>query len=106
MNNNLSPALDQARDLDQQDPLRHLRDEFWIPQTDDGREQLYFCGNSLGLQPKSVEAAVKEELDAWKNQAVEGHFKGRRPWLSYNEILREPMAELVGATPLAVEPRL
>ncbi len=102
MNNNLISARDQARDLDQQDPLRHLRDEFWIPTTDDGREQLYFCGNSLGLQPKSVEAAVQEELDAWKNLAVEGHFKGRRPWLSYNEILREPMAELVGATPLEV----
>lgn len=102
MNNNLMLARDQARDLDQKDPLRHLRAEFWIPQTDDGREQLYFCGNSLGLQPKSVEAAVQEELDAWKNLAVEGHFKGERPWLSYNEILREPMAELVGATPREV----
>jgi kynureninase len=45
---------------------------------------------------------MQEELDAWKNQAVEGHFKGQRPWLSYNEILREPMAELVGATPREV----
>lgn len=102
MSNNLIQAHDQARDLDQLDPLRHLRDEFWIPETDDGREQLYFCGNSLGLQPKSVQAAVQEELDAWKNQAVEGHFKGQRPWVSYNDILREPMAKLVGATPSEV----
>lgn len=60
---------------------------------------MYFCGNSLGLQPKGVAAAVGEELAAWRNLGVEGHFKGDRPWISYNDVLRGPMAGLIGAKP-------
>ncbi len=93
----MNKSLEQARELDRQDPLSGFRDRFLIPRKADGNEQLYFCGNSLGLQPKAVKAAVLEELDAWQELAVEGHFKGRRPWLSYNDLLREPMAELIGA---------
>ena len=33
---------------------------------------------------------------------MEGHFRGRRPWISYNDLLRGPMAELVGAKPTEV----
>ena len=97
MNNRLERAREQARELDRLDPLGGFRERFWIPGKADGGEQLYFCGNSLGLQPKDVAAAVREELDAWRELGVEGHFKGRRPWISYNELLRGPMAELVGA---------
>jgi len=98
----MNSSLEQARELDRQDSLRGIRDHFHIPRKADGNEQLYFCGNSLGLQPKGVKAAVLEELDAWQNLAVEGHFKGQRPWLSYNDLLREPMAELIGAKPREV----
>ena len=97
MNNRLERAREQARELDRTDPLGGFRERFWIPKKADGGEQLYFCGNSLGLQPKDVAAAVREELDAWREMGVEGHFKGRRPWISYNEVLRGPMAGLVGA---------
>jgi len=99
MNDRLIHAREQARQLDRDDPLSGFRDHFWIPKTVDDTEQLYFCGNSLGLQPKDTNAAVGEELMAWRQQAVEGHFKGPRPWLSYNDLLRAPMAELVGAKP-------
>lgn len=95
-------SLEQAQELDRKDPLAGFRDNFHIPRKADGTEQLYFCGNSLGLQPKEAKAAILEELDAWQNLAVEGHFKGRRPWLSYNDLLREPMAELIGAKPSEV----
>lgn len=98
----MNNSLDKARELDRQDSLRGIRDHFHIPRKADGNEQLYFCGNSLGLQPKGVKEAVLEELDAWQNLAVEGHFKGQRPWLSYNDLLREPMAELIGAKPREV----
>ena len=98
----MNNSLEQAQELDRQDSLRGIRDHFHIPRKADGNEQLYFCGNSLGLQPKGVKAAVLEELDAWQNLAVEGHFKGQRPWLSYNDLLREPMAELIGAKPREV----
>src|SRR3546814_10734682 len=61
-----------AQALDAADPLRGLRDEFLIPRHD-GREQAYFCGNSLGLQPRTARAHVEEVLDKWAHEAVEGH---------------------------------
>jgi kynureninase len=82
--------------------LRSFREQFWIPRKADGNEQLYFCGNSLGLQPKRVKQAVLDELTAWQELGVEGHFKGQRPWVTYNDLLRVPMAELIGAKPLEV----
>ncbi len=99
MNNNFKQAREQARELDRRDPLRNFRKQFWIPKQADGREQLYFCGNSLGLQPKAVKAAILEELTLWQERGVEGHFKGERPWTTYNDLLRGPMAELIGAKP-------
>ena len=99
MANDFLQAYEKARKLDREDPLRAMRDHFWIPTKEDGSEQLYFCGNSLGLQAKTVESAVLEELQSWKQLGVEGHFKGERPWLTYNELLRKPMATLVGAKP-------
>jgi kynureninase len=102
MDSKLEQTLEQARELDRQDPLSEFRNQYWIPKKADGGEQLYFCGNSLGLQPKGARAAVLDELTAWQELAVEGHFKGQRPWLSYNDLLRGPMAEIVGAKPSEV----
>ncbi len=70
----MSAGLDRARQLDRDDPLARFRDEFWIPPHGDGGEQLYFCGHSLGLQPRRLEDAVAEELQAWKTLGVEGHL--------------------------------
>jgi kynureninase len=102
MNHQFEISREQARQLDRLDPLRGFRDQFWIPKKADGSEQLYFCGNSLGLQPKRVKQAVLDELTAWQELGVEGHFRGQRPWVSYNDLLRTPMAELIGAKPLEV----
>ena len=99
MNDILQQSRDEARELDRCDALSGLREQFWIPKKADGSEQLYFCGNSLGLQPKAVKEAVLDELTAWQELGVEGHFKGQRPWLSYNDLLRGPMSELIGAKP-------
>ncbi|MDF3981853.1 kynureninase [Luteibacter sp. PPL201] len=87
-----------AEAQDAADPLRAFRDEFHIP-PHDGRDALYFCGNSLGLQPKGVAAALQAELDDWSNLAVEAHFRGRSPWMHYHEYVRDTMAEVVGAMP-------
>jgi kynureninase len=102
MSNQLKNSREQALERDSKDTLRGFRDQFWIPKKADGSEQLYFCGNSLGLQPRQVKNAVLDELTAWQDLGVEGHFKGQRPWVSYNDLLREPMAELIGAKPLEV----
>jgi kynureninase len=92
-------ALDgaSARKLDQSDELREFRSQFCIPVDDKGEEQLYLCGNSLGLQPKALAGEMAMELDQWSRLAVRGHFEARFPWLSYHEFLREHLAELVGA---------
>jgi kynureninase len=88
-------------DLDQSDPLSSYRNRFHIP-TVNGNEQFYFCGNSLGLQPKSVQAALQQELDDWARLGVEGHFHAKHPWMPYHTELREMLAEVVGAKPIEV----
>ncbi|MDO1450301.1 kynureninase [Rhodocytophaga aerolata] len=87
-----------ARKLDAEDPLKNYREQFYIPQQN-GKEVIYFCGNSLGLQPKSVRKLVEEELEKWQNLAVEGHFTGDNPWFTYHKQFKEPVARLVGALP-------
>jgi kynureninase len=86
-----------ARALDEADPLRSFREQFYIPRRADGRPVVYFCGHSLGLQPKTARAFVEQELDAWARLGVEAHFNGPRPWYSYHENLRDSGARLVGA---------
>ncbi len=91
-------TLSFARSLDAIDPLRSFRNEFHCPKHK-GKKAIYFCGNSLGLQPKATEKAVKYELNYWKNHGVEGWFSGETPWLSYHENLSELAAPIVGAKP-------
>jgi len=90
-----------ASTLDAADPLRHFRDEFHLP-LHDGAPQAYFVGNSLGLQPKGVRTHVEEVLDKWAREAVEGHFTGSAQWMPYHELLRDPLARVVGAQPQEV----
>jgi kynureninase len=94
-------TLEWARAQDTADPLRAFRDEFLIP-PHQGRDSHYFCGNSLGLQPRAVREALNAELDDWGALAVEGHFKVRLPWLDYHEFVRDDLAALVGALPSEV----
>ncbi|NUS61936.1 MAG: kynureninase, partial [Lysobacter sp.] len=93
--------VDRARALDAADPLRDFRNEFHIP-VHDGAPQAYFCGNSLGLQPKGARAMVEEVLDKWARDAVEGHFLEPAPWMPYHALVRDSLAEVVGAQPSEV----
>ncbi len=88
-----------ARALDAADPLRHYREQFHLPRRSDGRPVLYFCGHSLGLQPKTARHFVEQELEAWARLGVEAHFHGKSPWYSYHENFRDAGARLVGAHP-------
>lgn len=95
---NYENTLDFARRLDAQDTLRTYRDKFIFPKH--GKENvLYFCGNSLGLQPKTVRRALLDELDQWATHGVEGHFRGELPWMYYHKFLTPQTARLVGALP-------
>jgi kynureninase len=88
-----------ARHLDANDPLGRYREQFHLPRRPDGEPVIYFCGNSLGLQPKAVRGLLEQELDDWARLAVDAHFKAKTPWYSYHEVFREAGARLVGAKP-------
>jgi len=90
-----------AQQLDVQDELKSFRDRFIIPVID-GKQQIYFLGNSLGLQPESTENALKEILYQWATYGVEGFFMGSNPWLQYHDQMIEPLAAIVGAKPSEV----
>jgi len=82
---------------DQADPLAAFRQQFNFPQYRDDRAPVYLCGNSLGLQPRLAVQYVEEELQNWKDYAVDGHFHSTRPWLSYHRQCSAGFAELTGA---------
>jgi kynureninase len=79
------------------DGLAEYRSKFFIPPHDDGSEQAYFCGHSLGLQPRSARKYIEAELEDWAKLGVEGHFRARSPWMPYHRLLTDQVARLVGA---------
>jgi kynureninase len=96
------PSEEFARRMDAEDPLSSYRQRFSIPTTATGEEWIYFCGHSLGLQPKSASASVNEALEDWAQLAVEGHIRARHPWMPYHRLLTKQTAALVGAEPAEV----
>ena len=90
-----------AQELDAQDPLRQYKDEIIFPQHN-GKNVIYFTGNSLGLQPRSTKKYVDEVMNDWANLAVEGHFYAEKPWWDYHERFAEPLSKIVGAKPSEV----
>jgi kynureninase len=102
VNEQFQPGRDFAVARDQSDPLGWFRDEFHVPRSENGEEEIYFVGNSLGLLPKRTPKYVAEEFEKWRRRAVKAHFSGENPWMPYHELLAEPMARLVGALPTEV----
>lgn len=91
-------SLDFARAEDDIDIFFPFRERFHFPQHD-GQDVAYFCGNSLGLQPKSTAYLMQQELDDWAKHGVEGHFRARNPWFSYHQLFSPSLARIVGAEP-------
>lgn len=93
MQYNTSPGF--AREADLADELAGFRNEFLFP-VHEGREVIYFCGNSLGLQPRNASTAIQTELDTWQKDAIGGYFGGTNPWLYYQDYVSEPLARMMG----------
>jgi len=83
--------------MDARDPLRHFRERFYLPTNKKGEECIYFCGHSLGLQPKTARSYIEQELRDWAELGVEGHFHAKAPWMPYHRLLTKQTAVLVGA---------
>lgn len=86
-----------AQGMDREDPLRSFRELFHIPKQG-GKELIYFCGNSLGLQPRSTRQFIEQELSDWETLGVEGHLHAKNPWFYYHHFLAESTARLAGAS--------
>ena len=90
-----------AKQLDAADPVNKFRSAFLFPQHN-GKEAIYFLGNSLGLQPKRTAADITSVMQQWQELGVESWFKGENPWLQYHDRLVEPLSKIVGALPTEV----
>ncbi|NIG52033.1 kynureninase [Chitinophaga sp. Cy-1792] len=90
-------SIAYAKEQDQQDPLNRFREQFYFPQRN-GKDAIYLCGNSLGLQPKRVKAAIDQELSDWQEFAVEGYWRAKNPWLYYQQYCSGPLASILGAS--------
>lgn len=90
-------SREHAQALDAADPLYAERDAFNYPLAKNGKPCVYFCGNSLGLQPKLAASYVQTELDNWANLAVLGHHDERRPWIGYHRLAAQSLAQLTGS---------
>ncbi|MEY2704739.1 MAG: hypothetical protein RL407_801 [Bacteroidota bacterium] len=90
-----------ASEMDAKDPLAHFRSRFHFPKVKE-KDALYFCGNSLGLQPKTAAGYVDKELAAWATRGVDGYFHGEDPWYSVRKKSKPVLAQLLGALPLEV----
>ncbi|GAC1589627.1 MAG: kynureninase [Ginsengibacter sp.] len=91
-------SLKFANELDESDPLKKFRSRFYIPIIN-GKESIYFTGNSLGLQPKAAQDKVLNIMEDWANYGVEGHFTGKQPWSTYHDQLPPKLTKLTGAKP-------
>ena len=87
-------SSDYAKKLDQNDELKSFRDLFYLP-TFTKNDVVYFTGNSLGLQPKSVQSYIQKELDDWAKWGVEGHLYASNPWMPYHELFTEKISEVL-----------
>ena len=90
-------TADFASELDAKDELQQYRNEFHIPLQKNGKERIYLCGNSLGLQAKRTKKFIHQELEDWATFGVEGHFHAKNPWMPYHEFLTESYSKIIGA---------
>jgi len=118
------PTLEFAQQKDREDELHSFRSRFFIPAlpshsapapaapapavpphnaaaSDIGRSlerplSIYFCGNSLGLQPRQAADFIRQELEDWQQLAIGGYLHARNPWLTYAQPLRQPLARMLG----------
>ncbi|KAH8644439.1 kynureninase [Alternaria alternata] len=117
-----------ARNEDRKDGLSNLRNEFVIPskgdlrnkkfgfqqnssgeaaatREDDSEDSIYFCGNSLGLQPRRTKEYVNRYLDTWASKGVFGHFTnyegGLPPWLHIDDAIKDQTAKYAALSQIA-----
>src|SRR6185503_18114524 len=99
MQDTFDTTLEYAQRAHREDKLQSFRSRFYFPLAPGASDgtAIYFCGNSLGLQPRDVTPAILQELKDWQDLAIGGFTQARDPWLTCQEPLRAPLARIVGA---------
>ncbi len=92
----MNTTIDTALQFDREDPLASFRDRFIIP-VQEGKEQAYFLGNSLGLQPKTTAGYIDKIMKDWASLGVESFFHASEPWMHYHDHLVNTLSTIVGA---------
>jgi kynureninase len=86
---------DQARALDAQDPIRHARELFDLPEG-----VIYLDGNSLGARPKSAMKAANHMLVQQWGKGLIGSWNGGtdyESWFTLPQRLGNQLAPIIGA---------
>ncbi|HET6225055.1 MAG TPA: kynureninase, partial [Bacteroidia bacterium] len=94
-------SLDFAKQMDALDPLKKYREQFYFPQLNN-RDVVYFSGNYLGLQPKSTQDHVLNQMEDWASFGYQANQYARTPWDTYHMQLIPPLAKIAGAQPSEV----
>jgi kynureninase len=87
-----------AQQQDENDPLKNFRRQFIIPSTN-GKEKVYFLGNSLGLQPKRTQQYIQTIMNDWAAHGVEAFFHADEPWMNYHDEMTKTLSNVVGCLP-------
>jgi kynureninase len=66
-------------------------------------KSIYFCGNSLGVQPRSTQKYIEQYLRTWATKGVTGHFVPHEdqilpPFVDVDTAGSKLMAPVVGAS--------
>jgi kynureninase len=87
----MSITLDHCQSLDQQDPLRGLRELFALPPG-----LIYLDGNSLGVMPKGTPARVADTVTReWGIDLIQSWNKNG--WFTMPQKVGDKIARLIGA---------
>lgn len=88
---NPSPSLQDCQVLDQQDPLRQLRDQFDLP---DG--VIYLDGNSLGVLPRATPERVAQAVtQEWGQDLIKSWNSAG--WFTLPQRVGDKIARVIGA---------
>ncbi|HNR04422.1 MAG TPA: kynureninase [Bacillota bacterium] len=85
-------GLDCAKELDMQDPLKEVRNRFYVR-----KDEIYMDGNSLGLCSKDAEKAVLKVMDVWKEHGIGLWNVEDSKYFLYPSYLGGRMASLINA---------
>jgi kynureninase len=97
MKHTFDPIFSQMIEYQAKNQLIDTRSLFFLPEG-----FIYFCGNSLGMQPKATKHRIIQELDDWATLGVEGHLEAKNPWLYYHHLFKNSLARLTGGLPQEV----